>query len=135
MFSRTPSSLKCTYGMQMPFDIVCGVRWSPFNVKREHWSTLTRHTCGLRSKCVAHQIGNKGGNITQAEIRWVLGLLLRGSMGRIDGGNCFQGIYPLQRHFDVLVECDWRGCLIQHWQLGVLVQRHCPTARPFVKPM
>jgi hypothetical protein len=44
-------------------------------------------------------------------------------------------IYFLHGQFNALIECEWSGCLVLHWQHGVLAPGHCPTTRPFVKPM
>jgi hypothetical protein len=44
-------------------------------------------------------------------------------------------MYSLEGCVDALVECEWSGSLVQHWQHEVLSQGQYPTSRPFVKPM
>jgi hypothetical protein len=91
IFSWTPSPSKYTNGRRMLIAIVCVVRWSPFNVTEEHLSTRAHKSCRLPSQCLAPQVGDEGGNRTQADLRSNLRLRSRGGMGRNSKGNRLQG--------------------------------------------
>jgi hypothetical protein len=91
IFSWTPSPSKCTNGMRTLIAIVCVVRWSSFNVMGEHRSMWIHRSCRLPSQCLAPQVGNEGGNKTQADLRRNLRLRSRGGTGRKGRGNRLQG--------------------------------------------
>jgi hypothetical protein len=91
IFSWLPSSSKCMNGRKTLIAIVCVVRWSPFNVRREHRSTWAQRSCGLPRQCLAPQVGDEGGNMIQADLRSILRLRSRGGRGWNGGGNHLQG--------------------------------------------
>jgi hypothetical protein len=91
ILSWTPNPSKCTNGRKTLIAIVCVVRWSPFNVTRKHRSTWAHRSCGLPRQCLAPQVGNEGGNRTQAALRSILRLRSHGGTGWNGRGNHLQG--------------------------------------------
>jgi hypothetical protein len=92
ILSWTPSPSTCTNGRKMLIAIVYVVRWSPFNVMRKHWSTWAHRSCGLPRQCLAPQVGNEGGNKTQAALRSILRLRSCGGTRWNGGRNHLQCI-------------------------------------------
>jgi hypothetical protein len=58
---------------------------------REHRSTWAQRSCGLPRQCLAPQVGNAGGNKTQADLKSSFRLQSRGGMGWNGRGNYLQG--------------------------------------------
>jgi hypothetical protein len=70
---------------------VPSTHWSRFNVTRKHRSTWAHRSCGLPRQCLAPQVGNEGGNRTQAALRSILRLRSRGGTGWNGGRSHLQG--------------------------------------------
>ena len=84
--SWPPSPSECT-GERKTFNAVVYIdRWSPFNARRHHRSTLGHGACRMPTEWSAPPVGNEGGNKTHAALRSILRLRSRGST-RWNGGR------------------------------------------------
>jgi hypothetical protein len=44
-------------------------------------------------------------------------------------------MFSLHGRLDAMVECEWIGYLIQHWQHGVIGSQYCLGPSLFTKPL